>query len=486
MTRRRHVAASLLLAAALTLAILGQFYFFRRREYLWDGLVFHGLAALCFVLAWRIAPVHPRARPTDSGRQALWIVWLAQQPARTMLLGLGLLLALLSALLARDRMGHQATGDIVALWLLGTVSVLAAVFWPITLRGREEPKTPTSLLSSRGQPVRTRLWQRWRASLHAVQRDTWLEIATVAGLTIVALILRATALGRVPFTLSGDEAWNGLESRQVLHGELRNPFLMGRLSMPTMFSWPISWSMRIVGDNMVGLRLPQALIGTVTVPVFYLFVRRLWGRRTAFLATSFLAAYHYHVHFSRIGINNVWDPLFALLFLWLLDRGIAGRHPPESEDWRMRNLALAGLVLGLSTYFYTGARLLPLLLVLYLAFIWGRARLTQTSAPQNLGWPLTLLVLTSLVASGPMLGFALANPSRWNARLNQVGILQSGWLDLAREATGKGRSNCWLINSSGRPVLFMSFPTGPHGTVHSAPSWGFCPGYSPCWEWPGR
>jgi len=62
-TRRRHVAASLLLATALILAVLGQFYFFRRREYLWDGLVFHGLAALCFVLAWRSrrsAHVHDR------------------------------------------------------------------------------------------------------------------------------------------------------------------------------------------------------------------------------------------------------------------------------------------------------------------------------------------------------------------------------------------------------------------------------------------
>jgi len=52
MTKGRRVAAWLLLAAALGLAIVGQFYFFERREYLWDGLVLHGLAALCFLLAF--------------------------------------------------------------------------------------------------------------------------------------------------------------------------------------------------------------------------------------------------------------------------------------------------------------------------------------------------------------------------------------------------------------------------------------------------
>ena len=55
MTKGRRVTALVLLAAALVLASLGQYYFFQRRDYLWDGLVFHLLAALCFVLAWRLS-----------------------------------------------------------------------------------------------------------------------------------------------------------------------------------------------------------------------------------------------------------------------------------------------------------------------------------------------------------------------------------------------------------------------------------------------
>ncbi len=444
MTRRRHVAASLLLAVALASAILGQHYFFERPEYLWDGLVFHGLAALCFVLAWRTVSTRPRHRRADTLHPGAWSTWLRRRPVQASLLGLGIFLALLAGLLARDRMGHQATGDIVVLWLLGITAVLAATFWPFTYHGRSDPRALTAALSLREREPAHRqqnppgLWQAWLARLRAMKRDTWLEIAVVVGLTVTAFILRVTALGSVPFTLSGDEAWHGLLSRQVLRDELRNPFTMGYMSMPTFFYWPLSWSMRVMGDNIVGLRLPAALVGTVTVPLFYLFVRRLWGLRTAFLAASFLAAYDYHIHFSRLGANNVWDPVFALLFLWLLDRGLAVRQSPEQEVRRMRSLVLAGLVLGLSTYFYTGARLLPLLLVVYVTYFCLQARLKQTSMPRNLGWHLVLLVLACLVASAPMLGYALSNPDRWNARLNQVGILQSGWLDLAREMTGKG------------------------------------------------
>ena len=159
-------------------------------------------------------------------------------------------------------------------------------------------------------------------SLRAVRRDTWLEAATVAALTLLALVLRVSALDSVPFTLGGDEAWHGLWPARYSPGEVRNPFTMGYMSMPTAFYWPLSWSLWLIGDTVTGLRFPAALVGTVTVPILYLFARDLWGRRTALLSSIFVAAYDYHIHFSRLGANNVWDPLFVVLTLWALDRGL--------------------------------------------------------------------------------------------------------------------------------------------------------------------
>jgi 4-amino-4-deoxy-L-arabinose transferase-like glycosyltransferase len=408
-TKGRRAAALLLLAAALALAALGQYYFFRRREFLWDGVVFHALAVLCFVLAWRQAS--PRKSPPTRRRSWQWGAWLRERPIPAALVAVGLFCSSIAALLSRDRVLSQATGDVAGLWILGVSAVGAAIVWPA-------PGMPPA----------------GRAALR-IQRETWLEIAGVAGVTALALILRVTALESIPFTVGGDEAWHGQLARRVLSGQLQNPFNMGYMSMPTMFYWPLSWSLWLVGDSVSGLRLPAALVGTATIPVLYLFARRLWGRRVAFLSAAFLATYDYHIHYSRLGANNVWDPLFVVLTLWALDRGLT----EADRTQQYRYCLLAGLMMGLSTFFYTGARLLPLLAATYVGFVWLRRRKEM----EGLGPALVLLVLGFLVAGGPMLSFAVAHPGEWNARLNQVGIIQSGWL--AREPGLTGKSTLYIL-----------------------------------------
>jgi hypothetical protein len=87
-TKGRHRAAGLLLAAALGLVSLGQYYFFHRREYLWDGVVFHALAVLCFVLAWRLATAQTRtARPPRRWSLGLE-AWLRTHPVPAALVAL--------------------------------------------------------------------------------------------------------------------------------------------------------------------------------------------------------------------------------------------------------------------------------------------------------------------------------------------------------------------------------------------------------------
>ncbi len=458
MTKGRRVAASLLLLAAFGLAILGQVYFFRRREYLWDGLVLHVLAVMCFLVAWRLS--RPGKPHLPSHRLARLGTWLRAWPVPAALLALGAFLSLLASLLSQDRSFDQPTGDVVLLWGLGVAAVGLAAVWPASwLPPREgysrPPKgypgppeeysvSPEEHSGPSGQNWAERwlrLWhQPWRGpGSRRPGRETWLEVASVAALTLLALVLRVAALDRVPYTLGGDEAWHGLLARQVLSGELRNPFTMGYMSMPTLFYWPLSWSLWLAGDGLVGLRLPAALAGTATVPILYLFARGLWGRRTAFLAAGFLATYDYHIHFSRLGANNVWDPLFVLLTMWALDRGLVRRQgdrerTDEAAEGIYRSFLAAGMTMGLSFFFYTGARLLPFLVGAYVAFVW----LQRRRGLRRLGLHLALLLVAFLIVAGPMLSYAIAHPNEWNARINQVGILQSGWLAQEPELTGKG------------------------------------------------
>ncbi len=466
MTKGRRFAASLLWLAALVLAILGQRYFFFQRDYVWDGVFLHGAALACFALSWRLA--HPRPRDATPQRRLRRLLLLGR-PTVVALLMLGLFLTALATLTLRGRTFQEFTGDAVALWLLGMGAVVAAAFWPQGRRGGFGHEEATEVATTNEGEVRsngfsregatevvtanettevvttnqatevaaaneaTEAAKRSRARWGSIPRQTWLELATVAGLTALALLLRVAALDQVPFTLGGDEAWHGLLARQVLRGELRNPFQMSYMSMPNAFYWPLSWSLWLAGNSLFGLRLLAALAGAASVPLFYLLVRGSWGTRTALLAALFLAAYDYHVHYSRLGANNVWDPLFVIVTLWAVDRGLSGGKEGERPGNRSRYFLLAGLVMGLSTYFYTGARLLPLLVLVYMAFVaWQERR----HLPQ-VGTHLALLAVAFLVAAGPMLDFALTHPNEWNARINQVGILQSGWLAREPGLTGK-------------------------------------------------
>ena len=437
MTKGRRAAALLLLAAALGLATLGQFYFFRRRDYLWDGAVLNALAVLCFLLAWR--QLSPRTAVAHLVRlRAVPRRWSAQ----AILLAAGLFFAFVATLMSSGRAWNQTTTDAVIMWLIGIVCAAAAmidpqIVWPAAARRFPQVMAagPSALLGN------LLLW------LRRISRATWLEMATVAALTLLAFLLRATALDTVPYTLGGDEAWHGLLARQVLRGDMRNPFVMGYMSMPTFFYWPLSWSLWLVGDGMVGLRLPAALAGTLTVPLFYGLVRSLWGRRTALLSALFLVTYDYHIHYSRLGANNVWDPLFAVVIFWAVDRGLA-KSRERSAPLRVRPLILAGLVLGLAFYFYTGARLLPILITLYAFFVWLQRRrdCRSQSGGVSIGeliWPLAMIGVALVIVAGPVLSFALAHPDDWNARVNQIGIIQSGWL--AREPGLTGKSTTWIL-----------------------------------------
>jgi 4-amino-4-deoxy-L-arabinose transferase-like glycosyltransferase len=418
-TKGRRAAALLLLVAALALATLGQYYFFRRRDYLWDGLVLHGLAVICFGLAWRLASAR-ELRPSSLRTNSLrFSELLTGRPIPTVLMLLGLFLCITATLLSQRRAWNQVTSDVVLLWLLGIGMALAAAAWPWVTGAR--------------------LRGRWQDVLSEIDRGRWLEIATLAALTLLALILRVAALESVPYTLGGDEAWHGLLARQVLDGELRNPFVMGYMSMPTLFYWPLSWSLQLVGNNVIGLRLPAALAGTATVPILYLLARRLWGRRIAALSALFLATYDYHIHYSRLGANNVWDTLFVLLTLWLLDLGLTS----PGRQQQIGLFTLAGLAMGFSVYFYTGARLLPLLAITYIGFVWIKRKRSQDQGLLSTGklvWPLFTLILAFVIASGPMLSYALLHPDDWSARINQVGIIQSGWLAREPGLTGKSLS----------------------------------------------
>ncbi len=398
----RPASAVVWLGAAVVLVSLAVYSFARRPQAVWDGLVLVLGAVGCFAVAFSVAREGPAARWPS----LLAVAWegIAERPWR----GIAFLAAVTLLAYALHRLPQMAPRDdytpVVVAWGLAFLFYVLAVAPP-----RPRPRQDWSI------------W--WE-----VNRLNVLVLAAIVG---VALLLRTWGLERAPATLSGDEATFGREVMRVLRGELRNPFATGWLSQPTMGFFYVALFVRWLGPSVVALRLPWALVGTVTVLATFWLVSRLKGVRLGMVTAALLATYHLHVHYSRLHLNNVADPLVTALALLLLMRALDRRSP---LDW-----VLTGAATAAGLYVYTGGRLLILLVAAVVAYTWaGKGRRFWGEYRTGL-----LVALGGfLVVAAPMLQFALRFPDEFNGRINQVGIIQSGWL--SREVALRGQS-VWAV-----------------------------------------
>lgn len=255
----------------------------------------------------------------------------------------------------------------------------------------------------------------YRPSEKGLQWPDWKELALLAGLFAFAFVIRVTALDRIPSTLSGDEASAGLVAVQFLDGRANNVFTVGWFSFPSLYFAVESLGILLLGQTIAALRLMSALAGALTVVAVYALGRAMFGRKAAFLAALLLTASHLHIHFSRIGLNNIWDGLFVTVAL-------AGFWSGWKNGHRLSFL-ISGLAMGLGLYFYVSIRALPVLLLIWVAaaYWFARPRLRQRLAD------LAVTAFIAFVVALPLLLFFRQHPDEFNAPLQRVTIFD-GWL----------------------------------------------------------
>ena len=80
---------------------------------------------------------------------------------------------------------------------------------------------------------------------------------------------------------------------------------------------------------------------------------------------------HYHIHFSRIALNNVWDSFFGAVAIYGFWDGW--------QNGRRMSYLWCGLSLGIGMYFYVSIRVLPVIFLLWslAAFIWKRKQFLE-------------------------------------------------------------------------------------------------------------
>ncbi|MCB0131125.1 MAG: glycosyltransferase family 39 protein, partial [Caldilineaceae bacterium] len=239
------------------------------------------------------------------------------------------------ALLLYVIQAHRATNwQPLAAWLLAVGLFLAAAW---QLDQEQADVAPLSLA-----------WDRW-------------DTSALVGLAGLALLLRIIWLERLPLTMHNDEAVMALAAQELRQGGLRGWYLLDTFGHSQLWYALLHGGMRLFGPSLFGLRMVAVFFGTATMGTTYLLVRLLFNRPLALLSTLLLATFHFHVHFSRIGLNNVTDTFFGTLVALLLAAGL--------RQGSRFLLAATGVTLGIALHFYTGARLL-VPLTLFMGATW--------------------------------------------------------------------------------------------------------------------
>jgi SAM-dependent methyltransferase/4-amino-4-deoxy-L-arabinose transferase-like glycosyltransferase len=391
----------LLLGLAVFLAILAQGALSPESSSAWGGFYLYGLS----FLALGAALYYRRTQAPEAGTTR------GSLPPKRLLFPL----ALLFSLMAQNLAGNTLSGGQLLPSLL---------FWLVAIGLGYYSLAPVS----EAPPANESPDDAPAASLHENNRLERLlarPILVSGGLFLFALIVRLVLLTQHPAMLNGVEASIGLDVRTVLSGFVRNPFATAWLTNPTFPLFLIALPLSLFGPTTLGIRILSAIAGAVTIPLLYFIARRLWDNTTALVAALLLGAYHLHLHYSRLGMTNIWDPLLALLAFGLL--GLALQRGTR------RSWLAAGIATGASAYFFTPSRLMPFFLIgvaLYL-LVFNRSLL------RGQGRNILAAVGLALVVALPQIIYFNANPGLFMERAQILGILHNDWLLGQVEATGQ-------------------------------------------------
>jgi len=266
--------------------------------------------------------------------------------------------------------------------------------------------------------------------------DARATAALLAVVLLVAAALRLAFLDAVPPGLHTDEAHNALDAWAIAGG-WRPAFLPGNNGREPLFMYVMAAVMAVVGPSILAVRLTGAIAGITGVAATFLTVRALplaRPRRTALLASAYLATTLWPVAQARTAIRAGLLPVFSALFLlawWrvvdpgepLGARGLAAA-PIAAPFARSRLLwaALAGAAIGAALLTHLTGRILPLVVVASTAAVLVQPAGTGRRRRDVLGSALVALAVAGAMAS-PMIRHFAAHPDQIARRLDQVRLV---------------------------------------------------------------
>lgn len=260
------------------------------------------------------------------------------------------------------------------------------------------------------------------------------QLPLLIGIAALAAFLRFYQLPDMPPGLFSDEGWSGVMARQVMQtGQLQVffPSNQGVEPIVVYLAVPI---LAIFGSPVWQLRIPEAIVGTLTIVALWWMCREMFGRRSApperapsedeyvtssviGLGAAFvLATLFWHINLSRIGMEPILVPFFMCVAFGALARAIDTR--------RGRDYALAGAALALNLYTYKAGYAVPPLAALFVGYmaLTERGTADEPSFLKREWRHLLIWVGVAVVCYIPMMTFIVAHPDAFFTRFGSVTV----------------------------------------------------------------
>jgi 4-amino-4-deoxy-L-arabinose transferase-like glycosyltransferase len=291
-------------------------------------------------------------------------------------------------------------------------------------------------------------------------RQTRYELIILAGITLVAVILRFYGLESVPPGWRDDELINSLViSQKVLDGDLAlyYPDASGHEALYHALN---ALMLGLFGPSVAGIRWLSAVLGTLAVPLTYLVGRRLFGSWTGLVAAAALAFSFWSLMYSRIGLRHILTTVLVLATFYFFLRGLnLGESSHRSDRSHLLDFILAGTFMGLGFYTYFAGRGVPLILIAFciFAFLFARQLIIKRWRGLLLMFGLGLLLAVPLLVT-------LAQQPESEARVAELAVpiveARVGnfdpllrHLDITLSMFHADGDDEWLYNIPHRPVF---------------------------------
>ena len=135
----------------------------------------------------------------------------------------------------------------------------------------------------------------------------------------LGLFLRAYNINHVPLGIYSDEAFNGLDAINAMHGHWQW-FYEANDGREGLFINLIAICFKLFGVSIPALLLPSIFFGTITILGVYLLSKELFqNERIAIIGALLAAVSFWAIDFSRISFRAIMLPavlVFSFYFLW--------------------------------------------------------------------------------------------------------------------------------------------------------------------------